>query len=281
MDRAIEAGSQMREALNNSISDDAIKGLAVANRLADSGSSVEPPNFDDILDTAADLLLPNMLGIVQASRSINPGVLGFEVRANELEPVAKAVLEIKRIVEQAKGIEDFPEPEIPVAVDLLLPPHVLPKEAELGFAAVDLRSAVTFEEVVAAVAYDLHKQAQSRSSSEADQIARELVNLSKAAREGNREQLLQSSKAIAAHIQAFCSQIVQLAKSLPCQTEREKIRQNELLKSAQVLRNYATQLKILASVKATTIEESKDTDQALSTLARNLGALLSSSMQLM
>jgi len=54
-------------------------------------------------------------------------------------------------------------------------------------------------------------------------------------------------------------------------TIHEKKEQDQLLKCAQALRNYGTQLKILASVKAASIEESRDTDESLSTLTRNLG----------
>ena len=99
----------------------------------------------------------------------------------------------------------------------------------------------------------------------------ELANLARAARTGDKQAMLLAAKAASAHILAFCKQINEVAKKMPARTVHEKKEQDQLLKCAQALRNYGTQLKIMASVKAASIEESRDTDESLSTLTRNLG----------
>jgi len=50
--------------------------------------------------------------------------------------------------------------------------------------------------------------------------------------------------------------------------------QDHLVRCSQGLSNYATQLKILTSVKAASIEESRDTDESLATIATDLGDLI-------
>ena len=148
------------------------------------------------------------------------------------------------------------------------------------FQQIELSSAVTFEDVAAAVAFELHQKAKAISA-EGDSVALELSNLSKAARSGDRQQLLMAAKAAAAHIQAFCRQLTDLAKAIPCKNDRERREQDRLLRCAQGLKDYATQLKILAAVKAATIEDSRDTDATLAALTRNLGGLLSQGLTAM
>jgi len=99
----------------------------------------------------------------------------------------------------------------------------------------------------------------------------ELANLARAARTGDKQAMLIAAKAASAHIIAFCKQINEVAMKMPARTLHEKREQDQLLKCSQALKNYGTQLKILASVKAASIESSRDTDESLSTLTRNLG----------
>jgi len=56
---------------------------------------------------------------------------------------------------------------------------------------------------------------------------------------------------------------------------------DQLMKSAQGLRDMSTQLKILCAVKAASIEENKDADGALSIIARNLGTMMMSGLDAM
>jgi len=141
-----------------------------------------------------------------------------------------------------------------------------------------LSNARTFDEVAAAIARQIHEQAK-QISQEGDNLAMELANLAKAAKSGDRQAMLIAAKAASAHILAFCRQITEVAHKMPCKTHHEKREQDQLIKCAQALKNYGTQLKILASVKAASIEESRDTDESLSSLTRNLGEAVQAALK--
>jgi len=149
---------------------------------------------------------------------------------------------------------------------------ILPNDSPIQ-TPIDLETATSFEDVAAAIAYDIHQKSTKALSSEGENIARELANLSRAARAGERQNLLISAKTAAAHILDFCKTLLALANSIPCRNDRERREQDNLLKTG-LLKDQATQLKILAAVKATTIEDSLDTDATLATLTRNLGAVI-------
>eukprot|EP01126_Amoeba_proteus_P065312 TRINITY_DN9267_c0_g1_i2.p1 TRINITY_DN9267_c0_g1~~TRINITY_DN9267_c0_g1_i2.p1 ORF type:complete len:807 (+),score=247.18 TRINITY_DN9267_c0_g1_i2:486-2906(+) len=155
-------------------------------------------------------------------------------------------------------------PPIPLGVTAI-PDH--------KFQAIDLRDAVSLEDVVDAVAYDIHQQAKL-TSTEGDLVAMELSNLAAAARTGERQALLMAAKAAATHIQVLCQKLNEVGLAIPCRNQRERLEQDRLLKCSQGLKDYATQLKILAAVKASTIEDSRDTDDTLASLTMNLGLLL-------
>lgn len=276
MDSVVDAVDNVLATQKGSQKDDAIKAAALANNLAASLDGFNPDDMDlgDLLGAAGTLsdLLRGLIGDstgLARSLGTNPA---------NLSPVAKAALELDRLLAKLEG-KDEPVEEVVQQVETLnidLPPIQLsgPAVQDSHFQHVDLKTAVTFEDVAAAVAYDLHQKAKAISS-EGDQVALELANLSRFARAGDRQNLLMAAKAAAAHIQAFCRKLTELAKAIPCRNDRERKQQDLLLKTAQGLKDYATQLKILAAVKAATIEDSKDTDATLASLTRNLGGLLS------
>jgi len=146
--------------------------------------------------------------------------------------------------------------------------------------AVSLEKARSFEDIAQAVAYNIHQQNQDLQlkSKTGENVAVELANLASSARGGEKQKLLLSAKAAAAQIQAFGKELTELANKIPGKTPREREIQENLLRSAQGLKNYSMHLKILSSVKAASIEESRDTDESLSTIARDLGDLISQSL---
>eukprot|EP01126_Amoeba_proteus_P065314 TRINITY_DN9267_c0_g3_i3.p1 TRINITY_DN9267_c0_g3~~TRINITY_DN9267_c0_g3_i3.p1 ORF type:complete len:228 (-),score=88.04 TRINITY_DN9267_c0_g3_i3:70-753(-) len=125
-------------------------------------------------------------------------------------------------------------PPIPLGVTAI-PDH--------KFQAIDLRDAVSLEDVVDAVAYDIHQQAKL-TSTEGDLVAMELSNLAAAARTGERQALLMAAKAAATHIQVLCQKLNEVGLAIPCRNQRERLEQDRLLKCSQGLKDYATQLKI-------------------------------------
>jgi len=111
-------------------------------------------------------------------------------------------------------------------------------------------------------------------SKTSENVAVELAHLASAARGGEKQKLLLSAKATSAQLQAFAKEITDLANRIPGKTPRERDLQEHLLRSAAGLKNYSMHLKILASVKAASIEESRDTDESLSTIARDVGDIM-------
>jgi len=146
--------------------------------------------------------------------------------------------------------------------------------------AVSLDRARSFEDIAQAVAWKIHQQSKEMEnpSKTGDNVALELAHLASAARGGDKQKLLLSAKAASAQIQAFSKEISDLAARIPGKTPREREIQEQLLRCAQGLKNYSMHLKILASVKAASIEQSRDTDESLSTIARDLGDLISQSL---
>jgi len=108
-----------------------------------------------------------------------------------------------------------------------------------------------------------------------------LANLARAARSGNKQDMLLAAKQASVFIIAFCKQLEILSKQIPGRNIAEKKEQDNLFRYQQALRNYGTQLKILSSVKAASIEDSKDTDASLTTLTRNLGDVVQASLHSM
>jgi len=148
------------------------------------------------------------------------------------------------------------------------------------FEEIPLSQAKTFDQVLAAVASEMHHAAKGMSQ-EADNIAAELAKLARAARSGGKQEMLVAAKAAAAYINAFCKQVETLARKIPGRNMAERKEQDNLMRYQQALQNYGTQLKILSSVKAASIEESRDTDATLTTLSMNLGEVIQASLRSM
>jgi len=55
--------------------------------------------------------------------------------------------------------------------------------------------------------------------------------------------------------------------------------QDQMIKSAVSFTNNAMQLKILASVKAASVETNRDNDETLTTLVRDIGAVVTSGLE--
>jgi len=191
-----------------------------------------------------------------------------------LTPAAQAALDLDKFLKSLEG-EEVTLPVVRGPVDVSFVP-----QSDDFFESITLDRAKTFDEVLAAVANEMH-QAAKNLSQEADNLAKELAALAKAARSGNRQDMLLAAKAAAAYILAFCKQLDILQKKIPGRNMAEKREQDNLCRYQQALKNYGTQLKILSSVKAASIEDSRDTDASLTTLTRNLGDVVGASLHSM
>jgi len=248
--------------------------MAKTNNLLATLGSLDDDDMDlgDLL-TAAGNLSSLLRGLVGDTSGL---ARKLGTSPDDLTPAAQAAINLDNFLRQLEG-EDV----------TLSMPHVqaqhqanfAPLSDEL-FEQISLTQAVTFDEVLAAVANEMH-QAAKNLSEEADSLARELANLAKAARSGNKQDMLLAAKAASAFILAFCKQLDILAKQIPGRNMAEKKEQDNLYRYQQALKNYGTQLKILSSVKAASIEDSKDTDASLTTLTRNLGDVVQASLHSM
>jgi len=142
---------------------------------------------------------------------------------------------------------------------------------------------VTFEDVVERVAEDIQTKLDDigTSNEEGSGLVDELKRLAKAARSGNKQQLILSGRQCAFYINALAAQLKEMADKIPCKNERERQQQSHLIRAFQGLRNYGTQLKILTSVKASSIEEDKDTDESLNSITRGIGKVITDGLSQM
>jgi len=85
--------------------------------------------------------------------------------------------------------------------------------------------------------------------------------------------MLQAAKTAAEHITKLAKKLESHTGSTGAQQEEKFV---EACKRAHVLRNYGIQLKILTSVKAASIEDSRDMDSSLGSLTLNLGKMVES-----
>jgi len=278
MDQIPDRMDDWGDTLHNTKADDARKALAKASNLHATMGALDEEDMDlnDLLVTAGQLrnLMRGLIG--------DTSTLARQIGSTQkdLTPAAKAALEMDQYLHQ---LED--PMATPRSTAKALPP--LPSSFDVPtstddsiFEDISLSQAKTFDQVLAAVASEMHHAAQGMSQ-EADNIAIELAKLAKAARSGGKQEMLVAAKAASAYINAFCKQMDSLSKKIPGRNMAERREQDNLMRYQQALGNYGTQLKILASVKAASIEESRDTDATLTTLSMNLGEVIQASLRSM
>lgn len=106
-------------------------------------------------------------------------------------------------------------------------------------------------------------------------IVSELRKLAAAARGGQRQAMLISSRAVAANVQSLVTEISAVLGKMGAKNPKE---QDRLIRNSQALRNFATQLKILTSVKAAAIDKDNDSDESLFSVTRGLGKIVAESI---
>jgi len=277
MDQIPDRLDDWHDTLRNTAKDDAIKGLAKANNLIASLGSLDENDMDlgDLLSTAGEL--SNLMRGLIGDTSGLARKLGS--RPEQLTAAAQAAMDLDNFLHQLEGKEPTVYPPVSLHQATLESPRFAPQEDSL-FEEISLEKARTFDEVLAAVASEMH-QAAKNLSAEADSLAKELASLAKAARSGNKQDVLVAAKAASAFIIAFCKQLEILANKIPGRTLAERKEQDNLFRYQQALKNYGIQLKILSSVKAASIEDSRDTDASLTTLTRNLGDVVGAGLHSM
>jgi len=253
--------------MRNTDQDDLLKAGAITNNLFASLGNLNGDDMDlgDLLATADSLsgLLRGLMG--------DPNSDGAKAARNLDNVLARMDKRDPRFPQPSMGV--MPSTlDMDVSIENIVP--------DSKFQKFDVKKATKVEDIMSGVAYEIHEKAKNISG-DADQVALALAELGNAARSGNRTELLKASKAAALHIAALCKKLQELAAKIPGNTLQEKRLKDQLLKAAQGLRDMSTQLKILCAVKAATIEDSRDTDGALSILTRNLGTVMMTGLDAM
>jgi len=285
MDGVGDAVDNFINTMRNDPHDDFLKSSAISNNLFANLGGLNPDDMDlgDLLATADSLssLLRGLMGDPDMTKD-QARKLGAD--PNDLTDIGRAARELDNVLARidkrdprfqnqsivSAHLSDFPQ-------DMEIVENVVPDHK---FRKFDVSSSTKVEDVMSGVAYEIHEKAK-HISGDADQVALALAELGNAARSGNRTELLKASKAAAMHIAALCKKLQELAAKIPGNNAQEKRVKDQLLKSAQGLKDMSTQLKILCAVKAATIEDSRDTDGALSILTRNLGTVMGQGLDAM
>jgi len=265
--------------ISSDATDDALEAAARSVNLSAFLEEVDEDDLDlgDLLGCASDLA-DLMRGMIGDTTSVAES---FATSGENLTVAAKSALDLSNLLKELEG-DDVESVES--AQSLSEKVSALRSNDQLQFAetpTISLADATTFEDITAAVAFNIKQQCdreQKSVSKTGANVATELSNLSRAARSGDRQKMLLAAKAASAHIAALSKEILALAQQIPGKNAQEKSIQNHLIMCSQGLANYGTQMKILTSVKAASIEESKDTDESLSILATDLGDIISQAM---
>jgi len=109
-------------------------------------------------------------------------------------------------------------------------------------------------------------------------IASELSKLADAAQKGDRDSLMNFARSISLNLGKFSAYILARACAIKGSSTREKVIQDRLFRCAEALQNASIHVKILVSVKAASVQESRDTDNSLISLVSNLGDIMDASM---
>jgi hypothetical protein len=141
----------------------------------------------------------------------------------------------------------------------------------------------TFEEALERAAVDIAQaiQASSQTSNAPEMIASsgiaaDMARLAKAARDGNKTEMMLAAKGVAAHLTQLVNEvnaiITKLGNKHPTESDR-------LIRAAAAIKNFGTQLRILTSVKAASIETDTDNDETLLSITKGLGNIVSDSIK--
>jgi hypothetical protein len=269
---------EFNNVIRNTEGDDLRKAAAKAKNLLATLGAIDDNDMDlgELLGTAGQLrdLMRGLIG--------NTSTVARQIGSSdaELSDAARAAIELDALIRGLEGGEPVTHFKKPAQQQPVSGGYTSKVNNDDLFENISMKNAVTFDQVLAAVAKEMHEAAQGMSE-EADNLAIELAKLARAARGGSKQELLVASKAAAAYINAFSKQIENLASKIPGRNFAEKKEQDNLLRYRLTLSNYATQLKILSSVKAASIEDTRDTDATLKTLTMNLGDVIQASLRSM
>eukprot|EP01125_Pyxidicula_operculata_P006178 TRINITY_DN2153_c0_g1_i2.p1 TRINITY_DN2153_c0_g1~~TRINITY_DN2153_c0_g1_i2.p1 ORF type:complete len:1989 (+),score=648.15 TRINITY_DN2153_c0_g1_i2:67-6033(+) len=142
-----------------------------------------------------------------------------------------------------------------------------------------LDSAQNFSDVAAAVAGLIKLQTESVSKYK-DSIVSALEEFSQASKNGLKQKMILSARDLSSHITKYCSELTEIARNMPSKNPHSLRIQDRLYLCSQALKDFSIQLKILVAVKAASLDDVNDSDETLGTLIKNLGGVVSQSLDI-
>jgi hypothetical protein len=189
-------------------------------------------------------------------------------RVEHWDPLLKALHDLAN----PKPAQAIPRPSHPPA-QVAAPKPAPPPEL------VPVPKGGSFEEVAAAVARNIASKVKDVQCEEADEIAKLLALLAEAAKQGNRQKLIECARGIAEKGKLYSNRLRNYAGRVPGKTAPEREVQDIMLRAATLMGSYGMQLKILCSVKAAKLESNKDQDETLNSLVREVGAIVTAGLE--
>ncbi|KAH3745909.1 golgin subfamily B member 1 [Pelomyxa schiedti] len=104
-------------------------------------------------------------------------------------------------------------------------------------------------------------------------LVEQMRKMAEAAAAGNRQQLLLTGRSIAACINTLHAELMAQAKKI-----KDPRMQDTITRSAQAIKNFSIQLKILSTVKAASSGDSPDTDEQIASVTKSLGQALNNGL---
>jgi len=130
-----------------------------------------------------------------------------------------------------------------------------------------------FSSAIAQVATEIEKAVETHKKEiveipglDASPMATFLKRLANSARNNERQEMLVSARGVSACIVSFCKELTSCAKRC-----KDPIFQDKMYASIAALKNFGTQVKILASVKAASSVDESDSDEQIINVVRSLG----------
>jgi len=248
--------TNLEQQLKSNVKDDILNNRAkVKTNIANLKQTSNDQNSNGVVTSAAELD-KNVKNMVSGASTIAKTY----TKPNQSLQVNNLLNQIEK-----KQIQEIKQDSVPQLIDSIKK-SVIPKQEPK-----------TFEDVVDKVAQDIRDKVATTELkyAEAGNVADALTQLATAARKGQRQQMLVAGRSVATHVATIEAELRALAQRVG---NKNPIVQDKLIRFAQALRNYSTQLKILTSVKAASIEQNTDSDATLSSITKSLGNVLTESL---
>lgn len=230
--------------------------------------------------TKAFIVAPTAESTAQLRAAANNARAAGDELARRVQPTAEEAAAFRTVMKLAMGVLAPPaaaEPEhepVPASVALVVEPAPEPAAAPVAHFDIEgprneriYAAAVQVEENVPAAQPDAATTPQGRLLKTTHDIAELMAKLSAFAAVGDKKGMIDTSRAIAAHIKDITKQAHVIGTACTDPRLRDDVRNNSLASE-----NHAVQLKIMSAVKAASDESDDTAEDQLVTAATGLAS---------